>query len=189
MLFSVRDTASKSEVGSDRRQHLMSVSGLQTHTCTPKRVHMCSTHTYTHTNFKMVTKLKPCKACGGTQCDGPAPTRKGWGPWIYPSWPRGTTSPTLLFSFLTVVIKSSNVSSFFFKFIFSQYANRNGFQWLLFQCNSFRKSKNAKHVCVYGNVDGRSIRRGHLCFVYCMDVPRVLIFCITIQTTRHLRKV
>lgn len=112
MLFSVRDTASKSEVGSDRRQHLMSVSGLQTHTCTPKRVHMCSTHTYTHTNFKMVTKLKPCKACGGTQCDGPAPTRKGWGPWIYPSWPRGTTSPTLLFSFLTVVIKSSNVSSF-----------------------------------------------------------------------------
>lgn len=80
MLFSVRDTASKSEVGSDRRQHLMLVSGLQTHTCTPKRVHMCSTHTYTHTNFKMVTKLKPCKACGGTQCDDPAPTRKRVGP-------------------------------------------------------------------------------------------------------------
>lgn len=140
---------------------------MHTQTCS----HVQHTHTYTHTNFKMVTKLKPCKACGGTQCDDPAPTRKGWGPWIYPSWPRGTTSPTLLFSFLTVVIKSSNVSSFFFKFIFSQYANRNGFQWLLFQCNSFRKSKNAKHVCVYGNVDGSSIRRGHLCLFTVLMCP------------------
>lgn len=92
-------------------------------------------------------------------------------PWTHLSWCRGTTSPISLFSFPTIVIKSFNFSSFFFKFIFSQYANRSGFQWLLFQCNSFQKSKNAKHVCVYGNVDGRPIRRGALCLFAVLMCP------------------